>query len=354
MDKHAQSGWLSRLVSRRSMLATSAVGLTVPAMALGAAAPGLSASSQPAAGTTRKITIYAEALPGGMYGYGLAPGQATVPGPLLEMYEGDTLEITLVNTTTQRLSIHPHGVDYSTDSDGSPLNASFNNPGETRTYVWRSREMFAASGRRFMPGSAGYWHYHDHAMGTDHGTAGVIRGLYGALVVRRRGDILPDPGKQFTVVFNGMQINNKVAPDTPMFEANLGQRVEWIAIGHGDLLHTFHLHAHRWADNRTGYLEGPADPSPAIDNKDLNPGSSFGFQVLAGEGVGPGAWMYHCHVQNHSDGGMVGLFLVRNADGSMPAGAQEAIDRFHGHVHSAADTQTSPQQAMPGMHEHGN
>jgi FtsP/CotA-like multicopper oxidase with cupredoxin domain len=332
MEKHAQAGWFNKLVSRRSVLAGTTVGLAVPAaMTLGAAAPTHTAAAQ--TGVVKKITIYAEALPGNLYGYGLAPGQATIPGPLLEMYEGDTLEITLVNTTDKRLSIHPHGVDYSTDSDGSPFNASFNNPGETRTYTWRSREMTASTGRRFLPGSAGYWHYHDHAMGTDHGTGGVTKGLYGALVVRRRGDSLPD--KQFVAVFNGMQINNRTAPDTPMFEANLGQRVEWVAIGHGDLFHTFHLHAHRWADNRTGYLEGPSDPSPAIDNKDLNPGSSFGFQVIAGEGVGPGAWMYHCHVQNHSDSGMVGIFLVRNADGSMPPGAQEAIDRFHGHVHAA-------------------
>jgi FtsP/CotA-like multicopper oxidase with cupredoxin domain len=339
MEKHAQAGWFNKLVSRRSMLAGTTVGLAVPAaMTLGAAAPMHTAAAQ--TGVVKKITIYAEALPGNLYGYGLAPGQATIPGPLLEMYEGDTLEITLVNTTDKRLSIHPHGVDYSTESDGSPFNASFNNPGETRTYTWRSREMTASTGRRFLPGSAGYWHYHDHAMGTDHGTGGVIKGLYGALVVRRRGDSLPD--KQFVAVFNGMQINNKTAPDTPMFEASLGQRVEWIAIGHGDLFHTFHLHAHRWADNRTGYLEGPSDPSPAIDNKDLNPGSSFGFQVIAGEGVGPGAWMYHCHVQNHSDGGMVGIFLVRNADGSMPPGAQDAIDRFHGHVHAAMNMTEHP------------
>jgi manganese oxidase len=36
-----------------------------------------------AAGLTRQITIYAEALPGGLYGYGLEPGKATIPGPLL-------------------------------------------------------------------------------------------------------------------------------------------------------------------------------------------------------------------------------------------------------------------------------
>lgn len=330
-DDHA--GGPRRHLSRRSLIASGALA----AGALGASAPTIGTAfggspARAAAGVPKKITIYAEQLPGNLFGYGLAPGQATVPGPLLEMYEGDTLEITLVNTTNQRLSIHPHGVDYSTESDGSPFNDSFNDPGETRTYVWRSHEMVAAAGRRYMPGSAGYWHYHDHAMGTDHGSGGVAKGLYGALIVRRRGDILPE--KQFTVVFHDMTINNRMAPATPMFEANLGQRVEWIAIGHGNLFHTFHLHAHRWADNRTGMLEGPSDPSLVVDNKDLNPGSSFGFQVLAGEGVGPGAWMYHCHVQTHSDGGMAGIFLVRNADGSMPPGAEEAIHRFQGHTHT--------------------
>jgi manganese oxidase len=329
-DNVGKSRWR---FSRRSLLATGALGLTVPAV--GAASALTPSRPARAAGTVRKVTIYAEALPGNLYGYGFERGKATVPGPTLEMYEGDTLEITLVNTTDQRLSIHPHGVDYSTDSDGSPFNASFNAPGETRTYVWRSHEMTTASaGRRFMPGSAGYWHYHDHAMGTEHGTMGVARGLYGALIVRRRGDILPD--KQVVVVFHDSQINNRSAPDTPMFQANLGERIEWVAIGHGNLFHTFHLHSHRWADNRTGMLEGPSDPSSTIDNKDLNPGSSFGFQVLAGDGGGPGAWMYHCHVQTHSDSGMSGIFLVRNADGTMPPGAQEAIDRFTHHVHSAA------------------
>jgi FtsP/CotA-like multicopper oxidase with cupredoxin domain len=319
-------------MSRRAVLAGAAVSLAAPAALTVGAAP-VPANQRIVEGATRKITMYAEALPGGLFGYGLAPGQATVPGPILEIWEGDSLEIELVNNTDQRLSIHPHGVDYSVDSDGSPLNASFNNPGETRTYIWRTRTSAFSTGRSWLPGSAGYWHYHDHAMPPkDHGTAGVQKGLYGALIVRRRGDVLPD--KQFTVVFNDMTINNKMAPDTPMFEANLGQRVEWVAIGHGNLYHTFHLHAHRWANNRTGYLTGPDDPAAVIDNKDLNPGGSFGFQVLAGDGVGPGVWMYHCHVQFHSDGGMVGLFLVRNADGSMPAGAQEAIDRFHGHMHS--------------------
>ncbi|MGC7093632.1 multicopper oxidase domain-containing protein [Amycolatopsis lurida] len=333
MDKAAQPARSG--LSRRSMLATAAAGVLIPGMVAGAAAPHAAA----AAGVTRKLTIYAEPLPGGQFGYGLEPGKASIPGPLLEIYEGDTLEIELVNNTDQRLSIHPHGVNYDTNSDGSPLNNSFNKPGETRTYIWRTRTQYKAANGFWMPGSAGYWQYHDHAMGTDHGTVGLQKGLYGGLIVRKRGDLLPS--RQYTVVFNDMLINNKVAPDTPMFEANQGERVEWICIGHGIFPHTFHLHAHRWADTRTGMLNGENDHANVIDNKNLDPGASFGFQVIAGEGVGPGAWMYHCHVQNHSDMGMAGIFLVRNPDGSMPAGAQEAIDRFRNHDHSGHTAESS-------------
>lgn len=340
-----------RPLSRRKLIAGATAGVVVPAaLAPPILATAAAAQSGPAAAAvTRRITVYAEAVEGGLYGYGLAPGEATIPGPTLEMWEGDTLEIELVNSTDQRLSIHPHGVDYSTDSDGSPMNDSACAPGETRTYTWRSRTSSKLNDSNWIPGSAGYWHYHDHALGTDHGTTGVAKGLYGALVVRKRGDLLPD--RQFVCVFNEMTINNQMAPNTPMYEARLGERVEWIAIGHGNQPHTFHVHAHRWADNRTGMLSGANDRTAVIDNKDLNPGCSFGFQVIAGQGVGAGAWMYHCHVQFHSDGGMVGVFLVRNADGTMPPGAQEAIDRFHGHephAHSSTPPQTSvPMQVPP-------
>ena len=322
----------SRL-SRRSMLTGVAAVAATPAVATAAASPAVAAPGNGRGnsdhGETRKITMYAERLSGGMIGYGLEPGKASVPGPVLEMWEGDTLEVTLVNNTDRPLSIHPHGVDYSADSDGTPLNDSYNKPGETRTYVWRSHAPRSNGGGAWLPGSAGYWNYHDHAMGTPHGTDGISAGLYGALIVRRKGDVLPD--RQFTIVFNDMTINNRVAPDAPLLEARLGERVEFVCIGHGNLFHTFHTHAHRWADNRTGMLEGPKDPSPIIDNKDLNPGSSFGFQVIAGDGVGPGAWMYHCHVQIHSDNGMAGIFLVREKDGSIPGHAKTALRRYRGH-----------------------
>ena len=54
-----------------------------------------------------------------------------------------------------------------------------------------------------------------------------------------------------------MSINLKLAPHTPMFAADLGERVEFVVIGHGNTHHTFHLHGHRWAMTRTGTLATP-------------------------------------------------------------------------------------------------
>ncbi|NGO73938.1 multicopper oxidase domain-containing protein [Streptomyces boncukensis] len=267
-------------------------------------------------GEVRRITMYAEKLPDGQMGYGLEKGKASIPGPLIELIEGDTLHIDFENTMDVAASLHPHGVDYDINSDGTRMNNSHVEPGETRTYTWRTHRPGRREDGTWRPGTAGYWHYHDHVVGTDHGTNGIRNGLYGPLIVRREGDVLPDPDRQFTIVFNDMTTNNrKTGPD---FKATVGDRVEVIMITHGEHYHTFHMHGHRWADNRTGLLEGPDDPSPVIDNKITGPADSFGFQFLAGEGVGAGMWMYHCHVQSHSDMGMAGHFMIAKPDGTIP------------------------------------
>ncbi|MFJ8647649.1 multicopper oxidase domain-containing protein [Streptomyces sp. NPDC093546] len=312
---------MDRRSFNRRLLASSAAAATGVTSLSAAAAPGATPAATPlrtapAGGRVRHLKLYAERLPDGQMGYGLEKGKATIPGPLIELDEGDTLHIEFENTMDVPASLHVHGVDYDTASDGTKLNRSHVEPGGTRTYTWRTH----APGRRqdgtWRAGSAGYWHYHDHVVGTDHGTGGIRKGLYGPVVVRRQGDVLPD--KQFTIVFNDMTINNRPGHQSPNFQATVGERVEIIMITHGEYYHTFHMHGHRWADNRTGMLTGPDDPSPVIDNKITGPADSFGFQIIAGEGVGAGAWMYHCHVQSHSDMGMAGLFLVAKPDGTIP------------------------------------
>lgn len=265
---------------------------------------------------TRRMKLFIEEVGEGEMGYGLEKGKASIPGPLIELVEGDTLHIEVENTMDVAASLHVHGVDYEITSDGTKLNRSHVEPGETRTYTWRTHGPGRRDDGTWREGSAGYWHYHDHVVGTEHGTGGIRNGLYGPLVVRREGDPLPD--KTITIVFNDMLVNNQPADKSPDFEATVGDRLEIISITHGELYHTFHVHGHRWANNRTGILTGPDDPSQVIDNKITGPADSFGFQIIAGEGVGAGAWMYHCHVQSHSDMGMAGLLLIAKEDGTIP------------------------------------
>ncbi|MFW6724981.1 multicopper oxidase domain-containing protein [Streptomyces sp. MAR4 CNY-716] len=310
--------------SRRSFTSGAAAAALATPVALSTSGATVTASDdkpqpQPL-GEIKRITLYAEAMPDGQLGYGLEPGKPSIPGPLLEMYEGDSMMIKLVNNLDIEASLHVHGVDYDIDNDGTPMTNSAVPPGGSRDYVWHSHTAGTRRDGTIQPGSAGYWNYHDHAVGTPHGTGGVRRGLYGGLIVRRRGDKLPD--KQFVIVFNDNTINN-VAGHGPDFTATLGERCEIIMITHGEFYHTFHLHGHRWADNRTGMLASADDPTPIIDNKICGPGDSFGFQFVAGELVGSGRWMYHCHVQSHADMGMAGLLVVTNPNGTV-AGTHNA------------------------------
>ena len=289
---------------------------------------------------TDSMDLFAENLKDGKIGYGRTEGTARIPGPTIQMQEGDCLQINLVNDTDERLSFHPHGVDYTVASDGTPLNKSCVAPGTSRTYVIQAHAATTRTDGSFEPGTAGYWHYHDHCRGTPHGTTGIKKGLFGALIVRRTGDPVPDRAPHVLVMM-GRTFNLKRAPRTPTVKADLGERVEFVVIGHGESFHTFHLHGHRWADNRTGLVGSPADATRIIDNRVVGPADSFGFQVIAGERVGPGAWMYHCHVQGHSDAGMAGIFLVTAADGRMTkrtSGVLRAWDQMHRtHRHGDAD-----------------
>ncbi|MCK1794817.1 multicopper oxidase domain-containing protein [Streptomyces sp. XM4193] len=316
--------------NRRFLFGSAAAAIGVTSMSAAAPPPKAVTAAKGkvarAKNETRRMSLYIEKLDDGQMGYGLEKGKASIPGPLIELVEGDTLHIEVENTMDVAASLHVHGVDYEITSDGTRMNNSHIEPGEKRTYTWRTHKPGERADGTWREGSAGYWNYHDHVVGTDHGTGGIRNGLYGPLVVRREGDPLPD--KTFTVVFNDMLTNNK--KQAPDFEATVGERLEIVSITHSELYHTFHVHGHRWADNRTGILNGPDDPSRIIDTKICGPAESFGFQILAGEGVGAGAWMYHCHVQSHSDMGMAGHLLIAKEDGTIPGWDPDNPDHPHG------------------------
>ena len=113
----------------------------------------------------------------------LLPGKATeawafngtVPGPTIELREGDFVTVHFHNKLPQPTTVHWHGLHLPAGSDGSPLDAVL--PGKSRDYVFR-----------LAPGSAGTYWYHPHPDMTT--TEQVSRGLYGALIVRPAKDPL--------------------------------------------------------------------------------------------------------------------------------------------------------------------
>ncbi|MBM0239553.1 multicopper oxidase domain-containing protein [Micromonospora sp. ATA32] len=300
-------------------------------------------------------------------GYGFRPDAASYPGPTIEMSRGECLAITLHNhvpaATLAQLrtdpehplgvSLHVHGVKYTQLSDGTVHSQSFVPPGESRTYTWFAKKRDNRTGSQ---GTAGYWWYHDHVVGGPHGTQGLGAGLFGGVVVRRPGD--PKPDRTYVTAFGDRQTINlrrgdatdtcdqqNPQPGPTCLVARQGEKVEFIVIGIGNDMHTFHLHGHSWADTRTGLIDNNgvmADSIPIIDNKTLGPGDSFGFQVTAGDSVGPGHWMLHCHMQFHSDAGMsttvhvldeTGAMMPGHEPGDQPGG-QPAPDGGGGHQHN--------------------
>lgn len=106
------------------------------------------------------------------------------------------------------------------------------------------------------------------------------------------------PDRMFTLAMQGTSFNGLHAPDAPLLEAYVGERVRFNVVAAET--HTFHLHGHPWLS------EGKV-----IDTFLMDPQTPHAFDVSAG-GVGrnTGDWMYHCHVDVHMQAGMWGVFRV--------------------------------------------
>lgn len=129
-----------------------------------------------------------------------------VPGPLIELREGDRVTIHFKNELPEPTTIHWHGLHIPAASDGSPFNLV--EPGGTYDYVFT-----------IQPGAAGTYWYHPHP---DLITGRQIaRGLAGALIIRPERDPLPPLTEKLFVLWdNKLATDGSVAwPDPTSLEA---------------------------------------------------------------------------------------------------------------------------------------
>ncbi|UGS34691.1 multicopper oxidase domain-containing protein [Capillimicrobium parvum] len=235
-------------------------------------------------------------------GFAAPLGPAGIPGPTLEAEVGDVLRVHFRNgdeSFGQAVTMHPHGVRYTPDYDGAYYGAytrvgGFIAPGEEFTYTWEA-----------TPDAVGVWPYHDHGPNE---TLNTHRGLFGSIVVRERGARRPDVetflffhafAPSITKIRRNLQcVNGRVAAgNTPTVRAKVGQDVAFHTFGGDDMLHTFHIHGHRWR----------AADGTFTDNQPVGPMTSVTARWTEDN---PGRWLYHCHVLSHMDAGMTGWYLV--------------------------------------------
>jgi FtsP/CotA-like multicopper oxidase with cupredoxin domain len=228
-------------------------------------------------------------------------------GPVIRAEVGDSIRVVFRNNGTRPFSVHPHGVIYNKDSEGSP--------------------------------------YADGTSGRD--KQDVNAGLIGALIVTARGRAKPDGSpndidREIVMAFAEIDENLShylednikqfaLEPDKverwrggptfthPSFVTNLkasmngflygngpaprvttGERVRWYLMGTTN----FEVHAPHWHGNVVTAQHMRTDVLNLV---------TMGMIVADMTPDNPGTWLFHCHVEPHQTAGMSALFVVEPA-----------------------------------------
>lgn len=252
-----------------------------------------------------------------------------VPGPVLELCEGEKVRIYVTNNLPVKTSVHWHGVLLPCGMDGvSGLTQPAIPPGETFLYEFHFPD-------------AGTFMYHPHFDSmTQEGM-----GLTGMIVVHERQPEDERPDRDFSIMlhewsiaadtrrpnanemtdFNILTMNGKAMPGTEPLVAKLGDRV-WIRYGNLSAMdhHPIHLHGYAFKIIGTdgGWAENPSKLLPETTVL-VQVGSAKVIEFVADN---PGDWLFHCHMTHHTMNQMGHDFP--NMVGVDPRGLDEKIRRL--------------------------
>jgi FtsP/CotA-like multicopper oxidase with cupredoxin domain/plastocyanin len=161
--------------------------------------------------------------------------------------------------------------------------------------------------------------------------------------------------------------------NTPTVIAGRDTRMRFGVVGMGSMVHTFHIHGHRWTipgpdGNTPNAIQNSAQikaVSQFEDTRLFGPANSFAFTIQGQSGSfmragGPGAdeslgeWHMHCHVLNHMMTGMMGsLLIIKGGElaGGLPVGVPCPPDTGGGttqttDVHLTVGAAFSPKDIM--------
>jgi plastocyanin len=101
-----------------------------------------------------------------------------------------------------------------------------------------------------------------------------------------------------------------------------GERILLRLINLGNLPHSMHLHGHTFTIVAT---DGNRVPPAARLRKDtvlIGPGERYDLEIV---GSNPGVWLFHCHMPNHSENGMMTMLEYLGATPPVQSGHGQGV-----------------------------
>ncbi|MGC2477510.1 MAG: multicopper oxidase domain-containing protein [Candidatus Sulfotelmatobacter sp.] len=240
------------------------------------------------------------------------PDWLGILGPVIRAEVGDEIVVEFLNRSRLAHDMHPHGLHYDKDNEGS-VYLPFGKgdrvaPGRRFTYHWLAN---AASGPGPGQPSSIVWWYHAHVDPSRE----INAGLLGPIIVTAKGKAKPDGSpkdvdREFVtsfMIFDEMggkpagqfySINGYIFGNLPGLYMKQGENVRWHLLGMGNEID---LHSPHW------HGETVTDEGRHTDVIELLPGSMKTVDMLADN---PGTWMFHCHVEDHMEAGMMAVFTI--------------------------------------------
>ena len=251
----------------------------------------------------RAEPVHKELMPGrpiDVWGF-----NGSMPGPTIEVNEGDRVRIIFENGLPELTAVHWHGLEVPIEMDGVPgISMDPVKPGESFTY-------------EFTLNQHGSFFYHSHMPMQE------MLGMIGWFIIHPSGDYDPPVDRDYAYVlqefallpnntvpntlsmeFNWLTMNGKSGPDITPVLCKKGERVRLRFVNMGMDHHPMHIHGHQWVTTGT---EGGRIPQTAwqLGNTEL-----VGVaQVRTVEFVAKqtGDWMLHCHLPHHMMNQMVSM-----------------------------------------------
>ena len=243
----------------------------------------------------------------------------SVPGPTIQVNEGDHVRLIVENQLPEPYSMHWHGLEIPNNMDGMPgISQDLIPPGGRFVYEFTLRQN-------------GTFFYHSHmAMQEMMGTIGLFiihpRSAYTPRVDRDFGIIMQEwailPNNtipnSLAMEFNWLTFNGKAGPAiTPML-VKIGERVRIRLVNLGMDHHPIHLHGHQFFVTGT---EGGRIRTTAVE-----PANTVLVGVAQARDIefvadNPGDWHFHCHLPHHmmnQMASMVGPLMMTHANMPRP------------------------------------